>query len=310
MAYYFTSEELIKSVKRRANIPDSQAMITDEEILDFANEEMLLNLVPLVISKHEDYYTINQTIPTISNQYAYPIPYRALGNKIRELAYLDNDRFVPLHRVSIDQITDSYNQLNYASALRFYILNENVVIDSQTQNIQFSELCFFFDLRPNMLVLSEHVAVITAINSTTGEITVSSTPDDFSAGLKYDFVKLNSPHRVLNFDVVASNVDIANNIFTFDPTDLPSELQVGDHVCLANQTNLVNAPSELHVMLAQMVAARVLESIGDVDGLKLANDKLGKMEQNTGLLIDNRVTGSPIKCSSRNKFLQARRRRR
>lgn len=309
MAYYFTSEELISSIKRRGNIPDSQSMITDEEILDFANEEMLLNLVPLIISKHEDYYTINETFPTITNQTSYPIPYRALGNKLREVAYIDNDRFVPLHRVSIDQITDSYNQLNYASALRFYILNENVIIDTQTQNIPFSELCFFYDLRPNMLVLKSKVGVITSIDRTTGIIAVSSLPEEMKSGMKYDFVKLNSPHRVINFDRIGT-VNLGNSTVTFDISDIPNELAVGDHLCLANETNLVNAPSELHVMLAQMVVARILEANGDIEGVKSANSKLDKMEKNTSYLIDNRVTGSPIKCSSRNKFLQSRKRRR
>ena len=57
-------------------------------------------------------------------------------------------------------------------------------------------------------------------------------------------------------------------------------------------------------MLAQMVAARVLESIGDTQNLAAANDKLARMERSTEYLIDNRVTGSPIKASARrNGFL-------
>lgn len=307
MAYYFNSQDLINSVKRRANIPDSQAMITDEEILDFANEEMLLNLIPLIVSKHEDYFLIEEEVSTQSGQNAYPIPYRALGTKLRELAYKEADAYVPLHRVSIDTITDTYSRTTGYSSHRFYIMGENVVLNSPFQDVQYSTLAFFYDLRPNMLVLPERVSVITSIDRVTGQITVDKIPENITSGLKLDFIKLNAPHRILDYDKTPTSVDIANTIITFNPSDIPHEVAVGDHICLANETDLVNAPSELHVMLAQMVAARVLESIGDSQGLQNVNDKLAKMEKNADYLITNRVTGSPIKCTSRKNLLRSRR---
>lgn len=305
MAYFMTSEQLIASIKRRANIPDSQALITDEEILDFANEEMLLNLVPLVVSKHEDYYLTSEDIDLVSNVYNYPIPYRALGNKLRELAFFDEDskRFTPLYRKSLDEITEDSYRGNRSSSNRFYIMNENVVLDTISE-ISSDVLRFFYNMRPNSLVLSSRVSVIKEINRLSGVITVESIPEEFTSDIKFDFVKLNSPHRILNYDVTSTLVDNANSQLTFDPSDIPSELNVGDHICIQNETNLVNAPSELHVMLAQMVAARVLESVGDNENLAAANDKLLKMERSTEYLIDNRVEGSPIKASARrNGFL-------
>ena len=300
-----TSEQLIASIKRRANIPDSQAMITDEEILDFANEEMLLNLVPLVVSKHEDYYLTSEDTVIQSGVYSYPIPYRALGSKLRELAYYDQDseRYSPLYRKSIDEITEDSARGTSSGANRFYIMNENVVLDTNT-DVAHDFLTFFYNMRPNSLVLSDRVASITSIDRTSGIITVSSVPDAFTGTSKLDFVKLNSPHRILNYDLTPTLIDDANSQITFSLTDIPSELVIGDQICLQNETNLVNAPSELHVMLAQMVAARVLESIGDTQNLAAANDKLARMERSTEYLIDNRVTGSPIKASARrNGFL-------
>ena len=182
-------------------------------------------------------------------------------------------------------------------------MNENVVLDTFS-DISYDVLRFFYNMRPNSLVLNSRISVIKEINRLSGVITVESIPEEFTSDIKFDFIKLNSPHRILNYDVTSTLVDNANSQLTFDPSDIPSELNVGDHICIQNETNLVNAPSELHVMLAQMVAARVLESVGDNENLAAANDKLLKMERSTEYLIDNRVEGSPIKASARrNGFL-------
>ena len=100
--YYFTSQDLIDSIKRRASIPDSQSMITDDEILDFANEEMELNLVPLILSKHEGYFLTREDVPTVSGQTSYQIPYRAIGGKLREAAFsTDQVSFSEMHQIAI-----------------------------------------------------------------------------------------------------------------------------------------------------------------------------------------------------------------
>ena len=305
MAYYMTSEQLIASIKRRATIPDSQALITDEELLDFANEEMMLNLGPLVVSKHEDYYLTSEDTTLQTGVYAYPIPYRALGTKLRELAFYDNDsqRYSPLYRKSIDEITEDSHRGTSSGSNRFYIMNENVVLDT-IDDTGHDALTFFYNMRPNTLVLEERVAKITGIDRVTGVVTVNAVPEVMIEGSLLDFIKLKAPHRILNYDITPTLIDSANSQITFVVTDIPSELAIGDHICLQNETNLVNAPSELHVMLAQMVATRFHESQGNTEDLQIANDKLAKMEKSTEYLIDNRVTGSPIKASARrNGFL-------
>lgn len=305
MAYYLSSSDLIKSVKRRANIPDAQSMITDDEILDFANEEMMLNLVPLVVSKHEDYYLTEERIATELNKLKYQIPYRALGNKMQELAFfVEEGSYVEMHRVPLDEILDASGQGGRGN--RFYIQNESVVIQSNDSHLSYDTLSFFYNMRPNMLVDSSRVAKITNIDRESGNILVDSLPDNFTSASLVDFVKQNSPHRILDYDVAISVLDTSNGFFTFAVGDIPEELVVGDRICLQNETDLVNAPSELHVMLAEMVAGRVLEAIGDSEGLQNVNKKLQRMEKSTEYLIDNRVTGSPMKARPRNGLLKGR----
>jgi hypothetical protein len=306
VANYFTSQALIDSIKRRANIPDSQSMITDEEILDYANEEMLLNLVPLVVSKHEDYYLTEEQFPILTNVKNYQIPYRALGTKIKEAAFVRDERYFELHRISVDDIT-SQTRSTFSNH-RFYIKDESIILDTISTDIGFDTLSVWYNMRPNELVNSSRAAVITNIDLVTGLITVAAMPSVFVSGVKLDFIKLNAPHRIIDYDITPLAFDIFNSTITFNVTDIPQVLQVGDHICLQQETDLVNAPSELHPMLAQMVAARVMESIGDTQGLQNINDKLLKMEKNTDFLITNRVSGSPIKCSSRKNLNKNKRR--
>jgi hypothetical protein len=315
--YYYSSQDLIDAVKRKASIPDSQSMITDDEILDFANEEMELNLLQLITRKHEDYLLVREDIPLVTNQNSYQIPYRAIGSKVREIAYTkDGLTYAEMQRISIDDVTSGFytygrsnNQL-YAGG-RYYLQNENIVIFTDPSNVRDEGfLSVFYNLRPNSLVDSSRVGIITSIDRNTGIIAMSTLPSNFTSSSEYDFIKTKSPHKIRTFDITVTNVDTANKTITVDTDDIPSELVVGDRVALAGETDVINCPSELHSMLAEMVTARVMESIGDTDNLENINKKLAKMEERVGDLLDNRVDGSPIKCKPRNGFLRRGRRTR
>ena len=309
MSYYYTTADLLSSVKRRASVPDSQALITDAEILAFANEEMMLNLVPLIMRRHQSYFLIREAFDIDSTDNSYQIPYRAMGNKIKEVCFknTDSDSLLALTQISIDELSSYYSGSNTGNnSHRFHIENESIIIGNSDSSIDYDELVFLYNLRPNQLVDSSRVTTITAINTTTGQITVDSIPDNFSSSSLIDFIKTNSPHRILLYDIALTAIDAVAGTFTVDTDDISSDLVVGDRICLQNETDLINAPSELHVMLAEQVAARVMESIGDMQGLQSANDKLVKMENAAEVLIDNRVTGSPIKANARRRLLRGR----
>ena len=306
---YLTSGDLISSIKRRANIPDDQSMISDNEILEFANEEMLLNFIPLVYSRHEDYYLVRQEIPLIPNKVRYPIPYRAIASKVREVALLDSSNGLrEMTRISIDDVTHSDSTSGNSYPSRYYFEGEEVVLHVSEQNFNpnGTKLVIFYSLRPNALVDSSRVGVITNISLETDpnftRIDFNGFPTNFMVGSEVDFIKTKSPHRVITYDkVITDAIGLDETGYIIVATsDIPPSLTIGDRVASAGETDLVNAPSDLHVMLAQMVAERVLEAIGDQAGVQAAGRKLAKMEENSALMLDNRSTGSPIKAKARN----------
>lgn len=311
MADYVDTQDLIDGVKRIANIPDNQSMISDQQILDFANEEFMTNFLPLVLSKHENYYTIRQDIEiTDPTQKRYQIPSRAIGTKIENLAYqttTDSEDLVEIYRVSFEQITNrSYRG---RTGVAFYFENEDIVLSTSESSLSFDTLVMRYNISPNTLVKTDRVSIITAIDRTTGLITVDQVPDNFSVSSKIDFIKSKSPHMILDYDVNLVDLNSGSKFFQVSPSDIPEFLAVGDRICLATESDLIYAPKELHALLFQMVAVRVLESNND-DTTK-ADRTLQKMEYNTQFLISNRDTNSPIKASVRkNPFARGRRRNR
>lgn len=310
--YHMSSDKLIASVKRRASIPDAQSLITDNEILEFANEEMALNLIPLIYSKHQDYYLVRETIKLVAGQIRYDIPYRSIGNKLREVAYQDSSgNLYEMFRITTDDVTGvgNYGSNGSDQLDRFYIEGEEIVLHRQEESFTGTgSIVVFYNLRPNVLVESSNVATILSITpdglgSTT--LVLSAIPSAFAAGAEIDFIGKRSPHKIVTFDNIITAVDTNLSNITLSDSSIPAKLVVGDTVAFAGETNLVNSPSDVHSLLAQMVAARVLESIGDTEGLNAADKKIKKMEDNADLLLTNRVTGSPVKAINRNGTLRS-----
>ena len=306
MSSYYTSDELISSIKRRAMIPSNQNTFSDTDFLAFADEEMNIGLVPSVVQMHEDYFLYTQDIPIDPSKKKYTIPYRAIGNKLREVSYLDAQGNVyEMTRIGVGDLPYYNSAYTYNRAYAFYISNNEICLVPNTLTLSsgtFLRVSYY--IRPNSLVLLEKVAVISSINTSTGEIQLSNLPSDFSTNTLLDFLQVKSPHKTLSFDIAPVSINSTSKIITFNVNDIPENLSIGDHIALAEECAIPQVPSDLHVVLAHRVAARCLEALGDIEGLQAANQKLAEMEQKTQNLIDNRVEDAPQKIVNRHSILR------
>ncbi len=295
MSQYLSSEDLIDSIKRRASVPENQVTFTKDDFLELANEEMSIGLVPSVIQFHEDFFLFEEELELVENQKEYTIPYRAIGNRLRDVQYkIDDKNYNEMTRIGIgDRFEEFDNGLT-----RFYIKNNKVVLANLNNNPRGS-LAMIYYIRPSNLVLKEQIGVITSINRNNGDIQISSMPTKFNTSIKYDFYKVKSPHRILSIDLSAQTINPTTLVVNFNPEDIPADLEIGDHLAEAGESNIPQIPTDLHVVLAHRVACRILEAIGDTQGLQNANQKLVEMEMKTGSIIDNRVEDSPKKVVNR-----------
>lgn len=426
MAIGFTSNSLINSVKIRAQIPTNQVTFRLDDFLQLANEELVIGIIPTVLQLHEDHYLYEELIPLIDNVSNYAIPYRAMGNKLRDVKFEDNNGSIfELVRIDEDRRTDFGNTtVQTTSGLLYYYLQGNeIVLWPRLSGLATGSLLVSYYLRPNALVNENRAGLVTNINRATGAITVEDFPANFTSSITYDFIMARSPHKIIQFDtptigvssglstvtfgvkqiteittvadvlgslnntyfflnaaqdsilyyvwyniggagtdpaipgrtgIMVANAtnDTANDVatatktaidaagefvtainanlltitnnnvgvtsqasdvgltgFTITTTTLgesliPTSLVVGDYVMQSEETIIPQLPTELHVILAQRVACRCLEALGDSQGLSNANTKLQEMEYKTGIIIDNRVEASPMKVVNRTGFLR------
>lgn len=166
MSSILKTGDLIRSIKRRAFIPNSQETFTDEDLLEMATEEVNIGLVPLIQRMHEEHLIYYIEVPLEADKKRYPIPARAHGNKLRDLALVDeNDNVFEMHRYSLNEISDFTNTTTYINTRGFYLENNDVVITNFDVNIG-NKLRFYFYMRPNHLVAESRGATIESIITT------------------------------------------------------------------------------------------------------------------------------------------------
>lgn len=406
MARHETTTTLIESAIRRAMLPVTNITFKEKDFLAFANEELDMALIPYVLSFHEDYFLTSADIPMTTGRSAYPIPYRAIGNKLRDVQIKDRSgnlyeltrtgvgdrpyfqhegggrlysglRSFDLESNNIVLSTDStstsrnilvngvasgrivsapFHGLSTGQPLRFtagtlpsvtvnsivYVRfitsssialavsevaasssnsNDWINIDGNV-NATFSilnsdltatgeSIVAYYYLRPNKLVSETRAMIITSLNDlANGNIVVDKIPLTatsstlFSSSSVVDFIQVKSPHKCLKIDVPLTGVDSVNKIISIDPANIPLDLAVGDHILLSEECIIPQIPTDLHSMLAQRIACRCLEALGDREGLAAANAKLQEMEAKGGTILDNRVDDAPKKINPRHGFLR------
>lgn len=306
MSFYYTSDELIKSIKMRASVPTSQNRFKDEDFLRFANEEMSLGLVPSILLNHEDYFLISEDVEILQDKKKYSIPYRAIGNKLREVSFVDNNNQVyEMTRIGIGDVPFYSIQSGSSNVYAYYVANNEICLVPDNAPVPVTaKLRFSYYIRPNSLVLLKNVAVISFIDRTTGIIQLSQLPEDFNNTTLMDIVQVKSPHKCLKLEILPISVNQVSKTITLNVDDIPDSLSVGDHITKATESAIPQVPSDMHMVLAHRVAARIMEAMGDTEGLQNANQKLAELEQKTTTLIDNRVEDAPQKVVNRHSLLR------
>lgn len=308
MSRPLTSSALIESIKRRASIPENQATYTSEDLLEFANEELQLGVVPGIMSVHEDHLLYEDEVLLEANRSDYEIPSRALGNKLRDLQMRQGeDQLSELTRIGIGERFSERDITTSTNLRKFYVKGNKVVLTPPVTGTPSGSLVFVYYIRPSALVLSNRIGIVQGIvdnGDGTSKIVLDSLPEIFNTSTTYDTYKADSPSSILKKDIKPTAIDSIGKSVTFNNEDIAKELKAGDHLSLSCEANIAQIPSELHPMLAQMVACRVLESMGDTQGLQNALIKLQQMEKAAGMLIDNRIDDAPQKVVNRHGLVR------
>lgn len=211
---WYTSQDLINSVKRKIAVPINQRTFSEDDILAFANEELLISQVPDILSYHEEYFVYSEDIPLVADQTRYPIPERAIGQKLRDIFYVDsNGSLYEMARINADD--KAYYQRDSALSnisQKYYLEGNDIVLAPKNISAPTGYLRLSYFLRPNQLVLDERAAIskyffknVTLSNSSIAAgdtITVGSTV----------FTAVSSSPASLEFEIGSTSTDTATNL--------------------------------------------------------------------------------------------------
>lgn len=311
MSSILDSKSLIRTIKRRASLPSSQETFSNEDFLEMATEEVNIGLMDQIMVARGDYLVQSTDVVLRDNVFAYPIPDRAVGNKLRDLSIVDSTGKVvyEMAQISLEELNEFEGPYTLQTRNTFYIENNNVVLTSQTLSPGY-KLRMYFYIRPNKLVVNERAAVVGSIitNGATTEVSVTTVPKNFTTQLKYDIVGAKSPNKIKSYDLVPASINLNTKTWTFNTADITNTagdivFEVGDFLSQAEETIVPNIPTELHPIVAQRVAVACLESMGDEQNKQSAERKLASMEKAALRMIVNRVEGAPRKIRQRHGTL-------
>lgn len=293
----YTTTDLIASIKRRASVPTNQNLFSNDDFLSLANEEMNINLIPQLLSIKEEYFVADYDVTVTSGTSSYSIPTRAIGLKLRDVQLISNGNVSSLPRLYEDDRASTSEQRT-----GFYLKGNNVVISPTPANSSDTLRLSHFR-RPNELVTTAECAQISSIDINNNQVTVSTLPSTISTSTVIDFIRGSNGFECLGIDYTVSGV--SGTTVTF--TSLPTSLAVGDWIALAQETPIPQIPVELHSVLAQMVAVKCLEAMGD-SKVEIAEQKLQLMKSAAFNLLSPRVDGENKKITNPYSILSSIRR--
>lgn len=304
--FNYTTDNLLSDIERKCFIPTSQVTFSTADLLAMADEELQIGVVPLVMRVREEYFVAYQDQTITGTENGFDLPTRAIGGVLREVTIIQNpdskdtpnERKIPQLAAEDAPYNNNFN--NFLGLQAFYLRNNQVILSPNASAFGGGILLRqYYFLRPNKLVQVNQTAQITSI--TNNVATVNVIPAGFGPGGLYtivsDVVKSNPGFGLLATDeTVTVNTTDLTITFTNDLSTYGSNgINVGDYICLAGESPIPQIPVELHTLLAQRTAVKILESLGDEKNLAAAANKLKEMEKNIMGMISQRVEGNAKK---------------
>jgi hypothetical protein len=308
MSIRLITETLLDSIKRRSLVPISQQTYQDADLIAFANEEMGINLVPEIQKVREDLFLRPKQSSIVSGKTKYLMPERAIGNALKSVVITSSDATeYELPRIDL---TRSFGQSDLQGRADSFYLEDNYVVFTTIPDASGSVTMWYYQ-RPNALIETSSCAKVTGISTASGTTTLTvdtNLTGSLSIGDFVDVISGKSPFITLGDDVAITNITASTiEVLATGIDDENGSVQVvvGDYVCPAKYSNIPMIPQEFHPVLAQMVACRLLEGLGDLNKLKAANEKLNEMKSNAIALIANRVENAVEYFNNRNSILNS-----
>jgi len=266
----YNTSKLLTSIRNTASVPNDDARFSDDILLMFADEEIGQTIQPLVIYTHEEYFVKDKTVEVDSNG-EVQIPQDAYMAKLRDVRGVEGDVEIDIPKLELSDVNKTYG---------FYIQGRTIKVSSLS-NI--SSLKLYYYARHNNLAPVVESTPVSSKNTNLNTITVGNVFEGLSAGTYVDAIDSITGEVKVSSVFVSS---VAGNVLTIDSVD---SISLGDTICLANKTSILNLPEPLISLLVQSVANRVYEDIGDTEAYNLGMSKYNNRVKQILKVLEQRV---------------------
>jgi hypothetical protein len=337
-----STAEIIDRVRKRCSIPANQDRFVDADLVAFIKEELEETVIPTLQQINKEFMLVRAVVPLQddSGTVLYPagivpIPSRAFARSLREIKFLDdagNEYNLP--QIALED-TDVWNSYRNSSVRRlnsgYCLYNDGIYLFGDPNSILGS-------IRYDHMVRCPAISASTTLDASimnlaynattlTTTFTVASVPADLATYCPTTGSKLFDVYRKSTGALLYINLPLTRTGSTFAGTSLSADdyqeirgyqnggLPLG--AAYDSELSLVPAaqlgyspiPPEADNMLVVAVAGRVLESLGDTEGLKVNDSRMARSTTAVGQSLGTGNEGeSSIITNRRGVSAQLRRR--
>jgi hypothetical protein len=296
----YNTESLVLAVKRKAQLPSSgNPLFSDQDIIDFANEEMSSGVVPQLLSVRENYFAVTETVSLVSGQSTLRIPQRAIGMQLIDVWFVATDgTTTPLAYVDYGRSPLLMAQQATTNQPKAYALLGNDLVLFPNIDASDGFLKLTYSAAPGLLVPTVNCSQIISVSTATNTVEITTDPAviSVSSNTRIDLIRGTSGYNT----VMINELVAATGAISITTTNALSPLlQVGDWVALTNQSPYPQIPAELHPILLQRVVVKLLEAMAD-PRLETAQGKLQEIEAKAYTMIADRIKDKSMKLMNVN----------
>lgn len=297
----YTVNDLIANVKRRTSMPTTQNLFSNDSFASLATDELLSYVVPLIVAVQEEYFVGYQDFTIDPNTNSYQIPWDAVGNALRSVVIVNDANEVnlaisSLPRLDLEKIAHgTTGPLQGIVGLYGYYVQGNKIKLFPAQQGQNGRLRIYYTKRCHELIPNVSCLKVREIDTVNKVVTGYTTvPGGITAGVLVDAVE-----EASTFETHASGLTVLD-VPTTTTVALSSVdgIVVDDWIGLQGQSCVVQLPVEAQAVLAQAVAVKCLEALGDEAGMQRAQSKLTELIQHMQLVMSPRISGQPKKITN------------
>lgn len=267
------TDELVTAIRLAGKFSPLDPDWTDAAIRTEAYNVLLAAFVKPVVEARQGYWLKSSSTSLTSGQAAYRIPPRAVAGVLEKLEVIDpSGNTAKIDNISLRDAAQYENQSG-AVPYRYTVQDDSIVVYPTPSSSSYSLRATYY-LRPSKLEqeqASTSNGVITAVNQTARQVTVTALPLDrensstpLAGGGLVDIVHPNGQFSSPIFGVSAATITgVGPYVITLGGTQDMSGVAVGDYVRFAEQTDWPPLPVEFHETLAEATAIMILTKKGD-----------------------------------------------